>query len=75
MSLYAGVEFKLGGPKSAHQFRDIVSEKQLHVQLLGQPTTVFTGSSFIRAEMFNGQETEFNGNFNYRFRLPKQELL
>ncbi|VBB29056.1 unnamed protein product [Acanthocheilonema viteae] len=35
-----GVEHKLGCPKSADQIRDVVSEDQLHAQLLGRPTTV-----------------------------------
>ncbi|CAG9538545.1 unnamed protein product [Cercopithifilaria johnstoni] len=35
-----GVELELGRPESAHHIRDIVSEEQLHVHLLGRPTTV-----------------------------------
>ncbi|VDK73846.1 unnamed protein product [Litomosoides sigmodontis] len=53
-----GVEFKLGGPKSA-QFRDIVSEKQFHVQLLGRPTTVQiteTGAVVTTSDTSQGKE-------------------
>lgn len=44
MFLYAGTELKPSVTKLTHQIRDIDSKEQLHVQLLGRPTTVFTVS-------------------------------